>query len=137
MKTRIIYVDEGENSCPADALMADFRHLLCKSDYSKNIEFSESCIDFFKEMADVANETEDNIYFAWAEVPESELPPLEVKVAKREGKYFLNWLKEHGEEKTSIKAKSRKGKNKGTQEKLIIIKRTIQKNNEIEEDMDK
>lgn len=122
MKTRTIFVDAGPN-CPADALMADFRKILDQNKYAKNIEFSATCVEFFKDRADVVEEGSDHIRFVWDEVPEEELPVLEVKVRKQEGKFFLSYLKEFGDEPTRIDGKSSKGKNKGVDEKIVIIKR--------------
>ena len=111
---KIINVKEGEENCPADALMKDFRtRCIGNNKYPKNIEFSESCINFFREMADIVEETENNIIFKWNEIKEEEdLPPLIVKIRISNGKYYLQFLKELGEEKTIISAKQRKGKNK-------------------------
>ena len=125
-KQRIINVDYGEDNCPNDALMRDFRSRAKSAKYYKNVEFSQSCVDFFKQMADICEETEDNIIFKWDEVVEEELPPLIVKLRKKEGKYLLQYLKELGEEITLIKGKQRKGKNKNGQLK-------IEKENEREE----
>lgn len=50
-KTDIINVEYGEDNCPADALMYNFRTRVHNmSDYAKNIEFSKECIEFFKTM---------------------------------------------------------------------------------------
>lgn len=119
-KTDIINVEYGEDNCPADALMYDFRtkaHNMLS--YPKNIEFSKECIDFFKEMADIVEESEDNICFMWDEVLENNLPQLIVKIRKSNGKYMLQYLKELGEEQTLIKGKSRKGKNKNGRIEVI------------------
>ena len=119
---RIIDVESGDENCPADALMIDFRKKanLGKETYSKNIEFSETCIDFFRKMADIVEEYEKNIKFRWYEIEEEELPPLIVKIRKNKGRYYLQYLKELGEEKTLIKGKQRKGKNKNG--KILIEK---------------
>jgi len=111
---RIINVESGDENCPADALMIDFRKraILGKDKYSKNIEFSETCIDFFRKMADIVEEYDKNIKFRWYEIEEEELPPLVVNIRKNKGRYYLQYLKELGEEKTVIKGKQRKGKNK-------------------------
>ena len=118
-KKRKIEVEFGDDNCPADALMKDFRERAKKSDYAKNVEFSGSCVDFFKEMADVFEESEKNIVFKWDEIPEEELPPLIVKLRKKDGKYLLQYLKELGDEVTLIKGKQRKGRNKNGQIKVI------------------
>ena len=89
-----------------------------EKDYQKNIEFSKNCIKFFKEMADIVEENYNNITFAWDAIPESNLPPLIVKIRKDKGKYKLLYLKELGEEKTIIKGKHRKGKNKNGKLKI-------------------
>lgn len=120
-KTDLINVEYGEDNCPADALMNNFRtraHNML--DYPKNIEFSKECIDFFREMADVIEESNDNICFRWDEVLEKNLPPLIVKIRKLNGKYVLQYLKELGEKEILIKGKQRKGKNKNG--KIEVIK---------------
>lgn len=120
-KTNLINVEYGEDNCPADALMNDFRtraHNML--DYPKNIEFSKECIEFFKKMADIIEESEDNICFKWEEVFDKNLPPLIVKIRKSNDKYMLQYLKELGEKETLIKGKQRKGKNKNG--KIEIIK---------------
>ena len=71
-------------------------------------------------MADVIEESNDNICFRWAEVLEKNLPPLIVKIKKLNGKYVLQYLKELGEKETLIKGKQRKGKNKNG--KIEVIK---------------
>lgn len=117
--TEIINVEYGEDNCPADALMSDFRKIAKETfDYQKNIEFSKNCIRFFKRMADIVEENYNNIIFAWDAIPESDLPPLIVKIRKEKGKYKLLYLKELGEEKTIIKGKQRKGKNKSGKLKI-------------------
>lgn len=114
MRKNIINVAPGKEDCPADALMTDFRKRANgnREEYSRNIEFSESCIEFFREMADIVEESEKNIQFRWYEIEDENLPPLIVKIRKSEGKYYLQYLKELGEEKTVIQGKQRKGKNK-------------------------
>ncbi len=124
---RIINVEYGDDNCPADALMKDFRARAKDSKYYKNVEFSKSCIDFFKKMADIFEETENNIVFKWYEIEEEELPPLIVKIRIKDGRYFLQYLKELSEEKTVIKGKQRKGKNKNGKLK-------IEKSDELEEE---
>ncbi len=119
-KTYIVEVEYGKDNCPADALMYDFRKRANNTkDYEKNIEFSKECIEFFKTMADIIEESEDNICFKWDEVIEKDLPPLIVKVRKLNGKYILQYLKELGEEEILIKGKQRKGKNKNGKIKVI------------------
>ena len=119
---KIIELEAGDESCPADALMLDFRKRanLGKKAYSKNIEFSDTCIDFFRKMADIVEEYEKNIMFRWYAIEEEELPPLIVKIRKYKGRYYLQYLKELGEEKTVIKGRQRKGKNKNG--KILIEK---------------
>ncbi len=129
MKTRTIYVGSGEENCPADALMADFRRTLSASSYAKSIEFSPSCIDFFRNMADIVDETVDNIRLRWYEIPEEKLPPLEVKIRCKDGKYRLMYLTEFGDEPTVIKGNAGKGRNKGVAERLVIIKRSPEQEN--------
>lgn len=112
-KKEFIDVQLGDENCPADALMNDFRKRAnSANDYAKNIEFSKSCIDFFKKMADIVEESDNIIKFRWYEIPEKELPALIVKVRQSNGKFYLQYLKELGEEKTIIKGKQRKGKNR-------------------------
>lgn len=114
-KKEFIYVEPDEDNCPADALMANFRRKIKKAsekDYQKNVEFTAGCINFFKDMADVTEESDKYIEFNWADVPDKDLPPLTVKIRKNNGKFYLQYLKEHGEEELVIKGKQRKGKNK-------------------------
>ncbi len=125
---KIIEVSSGEENCPADALMKDFRNRAKDSKYPKNVEFSNSCVDFFKQMADVFEETEDNIIFKWDDIPEEDLPPLIVKLRKKDGKFLLQYLKALGDETTLIKGKQRKGKNKNG--KIKIIKESMEERNE-------
>ena len=123
MRVRVINVGKGADNCPADVLMADFRKALNENAYAKNIEFSSSCIAFFKEMADVFEETEDDIHVCYGIIEEENLPALEIKIRKKGGRYYLNFLKEYGEEETThIQGKSRKGRNKGVQESIYINK---------------
>ena len=86
---RIIHIEAGDDNCPADALMIDFRKRANagSKEYSRNIEFSETCIDFFRKMADIVEEHEKNIKFKWYEIEDEELPPLIVKIRKDKGKY--------------------------------------------------
>lgn len=120
-KTNIINVEYGENNCPADALMYDFRTRANNiRDYAKDIEFSKECIEFFKTMSDIVEESDDNICFKWNEVIEKDLPPLIVKIRKVNGKYILQYLKELGKKETLIKGKQRKGRNKNG--KIEVIK---------------
>lgn len=114
-KKEFIDVEPDEDNCPADALMANFRRKIKKAsekDYQKNVEFTAGCINFFKDMADVTEESDKYIEFNWADVPDKDLPPLTVKIRKNNGKFYLQYLKEHGEEELVIKGKQRKGKNK-------------------------
>lgn len=116
MKNRneILYVKPDADNCPADALMMDFRKKINNTTkYSKNIEFSKNSVEFFRTMANIIEESEENIKFYWHEVIEKNLPPLIVKLRKSKERYYLQYLKELGkEEKTTIKGKQRKGKNK-------------------------
>ncbi len=116
MKNRneTLYVKPGEDNCPADALMMDFRKKINNTKkYSNNIEFSKNSVEFFRTMANIIEESEENIKFYWHEVLEENLPPLIVKLRKSKERYYLQYLKELGkEEKTIIKGKQRKGKNK-------------------------
>ena len=122
MRTRVIYVGSGDDNCPADALMADFRKALSENKYAKNIEFSERCIQFFREHADIVEEEKTDICFMWYAVPEEELPPLKVKIAIRNSKYLLSYLIEYGEEQTKIQAKTRKGLNQKGGKRILIVK---------------
>ena len=95
--------------------MANFRKKIKEAkekDYQKNIEFSNGCVNFFKDMADVVEESDKYIEFNWEDVPNKDLPSLTVKIRKSNGKFYLQYLKEHGEEELVIKGKQRKGKNK-------------------------
>lgn len=114
-KKEFIDVVPDDDSCPADVLMANFRRKIKKAsekDYQKNVEFTAGCINFFKDMADVTEESDKYIEFNWADVPDKDLPPLTVKIRKNNGKFYLQYLKEHGEEELLIQGKQRKGKNK-------------------------
>lgn len=113
-KEDFINVKAGDENCPADALMENFRKRIhsTSSNYPKNIEFSENSINFFRNMADITEESEQHIKFCWFEISDQELPPLIIKIRKYKGKYYLQFLKELGEEKLIIKGKQRKGKNK-------------------------
>lgn len=112
-KKSIINVKSGNENCPSDELMNHFRKRVKKNiKYPKNIEFSKPSIDFFRKHADIIEESETYIKFKWNEIPQEELPPLIVKIRKDKTKYYLQYLKELGEEKTIIKGKQRKGKNK-------------------------
>ncbi len=83
-----------------------------KSAYPQNIEFSLRSIEYFRNNANEIQETESYIEFKWYEIPEENLPPLIVKIRENKGKYYLQYLKELGEDRTIIKGKQRKGKNK-------------------------
>lgn len=114
-KKEFIDVAPDEDSCPADALMNDFREKIKEAkdkDYQKNIEFSSGCVNFFRDMADMTEESDKYIEFNWLDVPEKNLPPLIVKIRKSNGKFYLQYLKEYGEEELVIKGKQRKGKNR-------------------------
>ncbi len=114
-KKEFIDVAPDDENCPADALMANFRKKIKEAnekDYQKNIEFSNGCVNFFKDMADVVEESDKYIEFNWEDVPDKDLPSLTVKIRKSNGKFYLQYLKEHGEEELVIKGKQRKGKNK-------------------------
>lgn len=114
-KKEFIDVAPDDENCPADALMANFRKKIKEAnekDYQKNIEFSNGCVNFFKDMADVVEESDKYIEFNWEDVPNKDLPSLTVKIRKSNGKFYLQYLKEHGEEELVIKGKQRKGKNK-------------------------
>lgn len=110
----------GEDNCPADAVIYDFRIRAHKMvDYPKNIEFSKESIDFFRKMADIVEESENNICFKWYEVPEQDLLPLIVKLRKSKGKFLMQYIKEIGEKGVEIKGKQRKGKNINGKIKVI------------------
>lgn len=83
-------------NCPADALIERVRKeaKAVTGRYSKNVEFSEKSVQFFKDNADRWYEKEKEIYFFWAEVKEENLPPLIVEIIKENNKYFLKDLKE-------------------------------------------
>ena len=114
-KKEFIDVAPDDENCPADALMANFRKKIKEAkekDYQKNIEFSNGCVNFFKDMADVVEESDKYIEFNWEDVPNKDLPSLTVKIRKSNGKFYLQYLKEHGEEEIVINGKQRKGKKK-------------------------
>jgi len=120
MKDIELKVLSGEESCPADALMTDFRKRAKDAkNYPHNIEFSSRSIEFFRQMADTVEESEKNIKFQWDAIPEEELPPLIVKIRINKGRYYLQYLKEIGEDVTLIQCKARKGKNKNGKMKII------------------
>ena len=117
--TELISVKYGYENCPADALMNNFRKKVNKkSSYPQNIQFSKNIIDFFREMANIVEESENHIKFRWYEDPVDKLPPLIVKIRKSNGKYYLQYLKELGTDKLIIKGKQRKGKNKNGKIKM-------------------
>jgi len=136
-KNEFIDVAPDEDSCPADALMSDFRKKIKEAkdrDYQKNIEFSGGCVNFFRDMADIVEESEKYIEFNWYDIPEEELPPLTVKIRKNNGKFYLQYLKEHGEEELVIKGKQRKGKNRnGKMQVRKDYKRQKREDDEIQE----
>lgn len=105
----------NEILCPADTLMHDFRKEIRKkpiSKYSKHINISKSCINYWKKHADIVLDNFDSITFIWKEMPEEDLPPLKIKVKNNNGNYSLMYLKEYGEEKLLIQCTNHKGKNK-------------------------
>ena len=96
-KKEFIDVAPDDENCPADALMANFRKKIKEAkekDYQKNIEFSNGCVNFFKDMADVVEESDKYIEFNWEDVPNKDLPSLTVKIRKSNGKFYLQYLKE-------------------------------------------
>lgn len=133
MKNKKIFVNPGENNCPADALMSDFRKN-ASSNYPKNTIFSQSGIEFFKKMANqyIVAENGNELTFYWKAIPEEKLPPLKVKIRRFKGKYFLNYLKEYGKkEKTLIRGKRRKGKYKNGTVEIIKMKNNSEKNKDV------
>ena len=127
MKNSYVINVPPNDDCPADVLMNDFRKKIpMLVNYPKNIEFSNTSVDFFKKKADEVLESENNIQFYWYDIPEKDLPPLTVNLRKSNGKYYLQYLKEYGEffgrENTVIDGKQRKGKNKF--EKIQVNKYT-------------
>lgn len=114
-KNKTIVAPAGLDDCPADALMMNFRKYLSDSDgeYAKTIEVSENSIKFWKEHADYVSNSGNSIIFQWDAIPEEELPPLKIKIFKKNEKWYLSYLKEYGEDITLIQGKRRKGKNKG------------------------
>ena len=112
---KTVSASAGNNDCPADALMMNFRKHISKSNgvYAKTIEISDSSIKFWKEHADSISDNGDSIIFQWDEILEEKLPPLKIKIVKKGEKWYLSYLKEYGEEITLIQGKKRKGKNKG------------------------
>lgn len=135
MKNKTIIVNPGEDNCPADALMSDFRKNIC-SKYSRNITFSQAGIEFFKKMCDqyIVSGNGNIITFYWTAIPEEDLPPLKVKIVRQKGKYKLNYLKEYGEtEKTLIKGKQGKGRYKNGSVKIIKLEHREPNKNKNEE----
>ena len=115
MNTRkIVTAPAGNDDCPADALMSDFRKKInaSRNDYSKNIEISDSAIGFWKDHADYIIKNAGSVEFIWDEIEEEQLPPLKIKVVRKYDKWYLSYLKEYGEETTLIQGKRRKGRNK-------------------------
>lgn len=132
-KNEFIDVPSDDENCPADALMANFRKKIKNAKgvaYQKNIEFSKGCINFFRDMANNTEESDKYIEFNWEDIPEEDLPPLTVKIRKSSGKFYLQYLKERGEEELVIKGKQRKGKNKNG--KIQVRKNYERKPKELE-----
>lgn len=112
---RKIKTPANEESCPADALMCDFRRKLQEksiSDYAKHTDISQSSIKYWMDHADLVIEENDSIIFSWDEILDKNLPPLKIKVKKGVKGYSLIYLKEYGEDHLLIQGKNRKGKNK-------------------------
>ncbi len=113
---KYILVPPGDDNCPADALMLDFRKSVYQKsptvNYPKNIAISDSTIKYWKDHADYYEESSDNIIFMWHEIPKENLPPLVIKLFKKSNKWRLLYLKEFGEDHLLIKGKQRKGSNK-------------------------
>ena len=111
-----IITPPGDEDCPADVLMLDFRkylqNKLNSANYPKNIEIKGTVIKYLKEHADYYNESDNNIIFMWDDIPEEELPPLAIKLYKKNNKWYLLYLKEQGEDLLLIQGKQRKGMNK-------------------------
>ena len=125
----MINVGYGEQNCPVDAVINNFRKRAHQiSNYPRNVEFSRECIDFFRNMADIIEESDANICFKWYEDVIKDLPPLIVKIRKYNGKYYMQYIKELGAEPTLIKSKQRKGKNKNG--KIIVKKESEQERGE-------
>lgn len=123
MEPEILDVDP--ENCPADALMSRVRKEAKANTgtYSKNVEFSEKSIQFFRSNSDRCYEEDGEIYFYWAEIKEENLPPLIVEIIKRQGKYILKNLKELGaEEMLNIRGATRK-EDMMTRLRKIFIKR--------------
>ncbi len=116
MKDKKIVVPSGDNDCPADALMLDFRKNLEKEfgeKYPQNIEVTPNTLEFWKEHADIVKDGENNKTFQWYEIPEEELPPLKISVFKENnGNWRVSYLKEYGEDQLLIQGKQGKGSNK-------------------------
>ncbi|MCI8778101.1 MAG: hypothetical protein HFI87_03025 [Bacilli bacterium] len=114
-QNRIINTLPGNDFCPADNLMNDFRKVISETTgkkYPKHIAISVNTIEYWKKHADEVIESEDIITFMWDEIVEEQLPPLKIKVKNNLSKYSIIYLKEYGTDKLLITCKSRKGKNK-------------------------
>lgn len=116
MKDKRIVVSSGDNDCPADALMADFRRNLekdFKDNYPKDIVVTQSALQFWKSHADIIKRENNHLTFQWYEIPEEELPPLKIVVFRtNNGEWRVSYLKEYGEDKLLIQGKRGKGSNK-------------------------
>lgn len=106
----------GEEFCPADELMMNYRRYLHEeskaNNYPKHIEVKNEAIKYWIKNADYYEKSDNNMLFMWDDIPEEELPPLKIKLYKQNEKWFLLYLKEYGEDNLLIQGKQRKGKNK-------------------------
>ena len=107
-----IIAPNGDAFCPADELIEDYRLGANGFKYSKHIIISKATIDYWKKHADIVEKNERHIIFFWDEIIDEELPPLKIKVVKKNGQYVLMYLKEYGPDKLLISGKGRKGHNK-------------------------
>lgn len=90
-KNKIINIQETE-TCPGDQLMKLYRKH--PEQLRANVLFSQTSIDFFKNMADVIEKERRILTFFWNPVVEEDLPSLKIKVQKEGKSYKLMYLKE-------------------------------------------
>lgn len=90
-KNKIIDIQETE-ACPGDELMKTYRKN--PEELRRNVLFSQTSIDFFKEMADIMEKDKRILTFFWNAIPEKGLPSLKIKAQKKGKHYQLIYLKE-------------------------------------------
>lgn len=90
-KNKIVDIQETE-TCPADMLMKLYRKN--PKELRKNVLFSKTSINFFKNMADVVEIDKRIVTFFWNPSVEEDLPSLKIKLQKQGKEYRLIYLKE-------------------------------------------